>query len=208
MPDTLMQKAEPRPVAVPAESSHHSAKRTRDTVQAAAPAVRAPEPEKQKAETSTPIIDNLVPGWQPARFSMQTLIVLAIVVAAMLLLSAGLMVVHRLFHFIKSGGWSKTPVEISELGVAGVFTLKQSQSDQQKTDRVRDTELAAVNERLDATVRNHNALTELVSEMSGVLAELNARIDRPILSQAVVDQSAGSQSNGMEGDDDARREQE
>lgn len=172
MPDTLIQKAEPRPAAIPAESSHHSARGTWNAV----PAVRVPEPEKPKAQTSAPIIDNLVPGWQPARFSMQTLIVLAIMVAAMLLLSAGLMVVHRLFHFLKSGGWSKTPVEISELGVAGVFTLKQTQSDQQATNRLRDDEIAKLNARLDEANQNHDRLTSAVDDLYGVSDELKTRV--------------------------------
>jgi hypothetical protein len=175
-PDTLIQKAEPRPEAIPAESSHYSARRTQDTVRAVAPAVRVAEVEKQKAQTSTPIIDNLVPGWQPARFSMQTLIVLAIIVAAMLLLSAGLMVVHRLFHFFKSSGWSKTPVEISELGVAGVFTLKQTQSDQQATNRLRDDEIVKLNARLDETNQNHDRLTSAVDDLYDVSDELKTRV--------------------------------
>lgn len=204
-PDTLIPKAEPRPQAVPGPSASVPAPRTRDAGQSAAPVVRAPEPEKQKAQTSTPIIDNLVPGWQPARFSMQTLIVLAIVVAAMLLLSAGLMVVHRLVHFFKSDGWSKTPVEISELGVAGVFTLKQTQSVQQQGDRVRDTEIIALNARVDAALRNHDALADSVSEASGMLAVLNARIGRVMSAQDVPAAAGERQSRDLEGDDDARR---
>ncbi|HEX8391694.1 MAG TPA: hypothetical protein VF665_04975 [Longimicrobium sp.] len=136
-----------------------------------------PESEK-KAETATPIIDSLIPSWQPARFMTEGLVVLAILVAGMLLVSAGLMVVHRFYHFLKSGGWSKPPGEISEMGVVGVFTLKQAQSDQQQGDRVRDAEIKALNIRVDELAQNHDALTTSVGKISLVLAELSTRVDR------------------------------
>lgn len=157
-----------------------------------------------KTEKPTPFVDNLVPSWQPARFGVQVLVVIGVLVGLALLVSVAINVAHRVYHFFASGGWDRQPAEIQELSVGGVLSLKQAQAAQQGSDLRRDAEIAALRKELDEYGEKHDALLASVAETQDIAAALSARLDALDPPEQPLQEAAKAQNETHpEGDADA-----
>lgn len=121
---------------------------------AASAAPRAPgQPiagPREAAAAEQPIIDRLIPGWQPARGVSQAAITLAGVLLLMLLVGAITSLTRRAIFFFRQREWKQPPPRIRawKLGPEGM-SYEMNQDAQFENERLR-----VLTERVDTIVSN------------------------------------------------------
>lgn len=134
----------------------------------------APDPAKT-ASAEQPLIDRLVPGWQPARGVSQAAVTLAAVLILMLLVGGITSLGRRGVFFLKRREWKQPPPRIRawKLGPEGMsYEINQDVN-------LEDERLRALTARVDTLVSNVHVLNTKLPQLSLDAAEGNHDLARP-----------------------------
>ncbi|MBB4636233.1 hypothetical protein [Longimicrobium terrae] len=125
-----------------------------------APGRPAGDPEKS-ATAQQPLLDRLIPAWQPARGVSQTAITLAAVLILMLLVAGITSLLRRAVFFFRTGEWKQPPPLIRgwKVGPDGAsFELD-------KAGRLEDEHIRVLTERVDTIVSIVHVMNATLSRL-------------------------------------------